>query len=264
MINQIDNRLWFKANAATRYFVLYFMSGRTGFYPLVNEYPKSGGSWFAQMLSELLELPFPRNRLPMLRSSMMHGHYRYSEKLKDVSIVWRDGRDVMVSWYFHRVKGNELSSANMSNEIVGKLGIKDVMDVESNLPRFIEYTAASTMQPRFSWSDFVDQWHGKNCFFTRYEDLLTDPVTELRAASQWYGIESISEKKLIEVVEKFSFKNLSGRKPGAENNSSYLRSGTAGGWKSKFSPEAKEVFAHYYGDSLIKLGYETDAAWSKK
>ena len=39
---------------------------------VVNEYPKSGGSWVAEMLSEALGVPFPRNRLPMLRSSILH------------------------------------------------------------------------------------------------------------------------------------------------------------------------------------------------
>lgn len=34
----------------------------------------TGGAWFSQMLSEALDLPFPRNRLPMATCYLMQCH----------------------------------------------------------------------------------------------------------------------------------------------------------------------------------------------
>lgn len=261
MIQQRDNFFWFKLNGALRYALVYWVGRRVGEFPLVNEYPKSGGSWFAQLLSEAMGLPFPRNRLPMFRSSLLHGHYRYRPIMTNSAVVWRDGRDVMVSWYYHRVVGNELSSASLTSETAKLLGVKDAQDIGKYLPRFIEHSFHAETQPRFSWSEFVDDWYDKEVFHTKYEDLLVDAASELGRAIDWFGVEGVSAARIDEIVAKYSFQAQSGRKPGSENTKSYLRSGVAGGWKDKFSPEARELYSHYAGKQLIKLGYESDDSW---
>lgn len=79
MIKQMDNVLWFKLNGIIRYLLMHTA---TRIFPLymVNEYPKSGGSWVGEMLGDAFGVPFPRNRLPILRSSIMHGHVMQSWK----------------------------------------------------------------------------------------------------------------------------------------------------------------------------------------
>jgi len=104
---------------------------------IVTEYPKSGGTWFSEMISEYLGLPFPRNRLPKLQSCILHGHYRYFPTMKDVFVVFRDGRDVMVSFYFHSFFENELFNRSLVERMRRALPFSDFEAVESNLPKFI-------------------------------------------------------------------------------------------------------------------------------
>ena len=63
MLKQKNNAIWFKLNGLLRYVLMHTL---TTYFPLyvVNEYPKSGGTWVGQMLSDALDIPFPRNRLP--------------------------------------------------------------------------------------------------------------------------------------------------------------------------------------------------------
>ena len=67
-----------------------------GRFPLVNAYPKSGGSWMAQLLSEAF--------------------------------------DVMVSLYYHRLLGgNDFSDRNAGAEVCRTLGIDDPADIRTYL-----------------------------------------------------------------------------------------------------------------------------------
>lgn len=88
--------LYRKTNALTRALMPYALSSPLSLY-VVNEYPKSGGTWVGQMLGRALNVPFPRNRFPVPRSSIMHSHYLDPRGLRNVVLAWRDGRDVMVS-----------------------------------------------------------------------------------------------------------------------------------------------------------------------
>ena len=62
------------ANELLRAGMVHLLSGVLPLY-VVNEFPKSGGTWVGQMLGRALGVPFPRNRFPVLRPSIMHGHY---------------------------------------------------------------------------------------------------------------------------------------------------------------------------------------------
>ena len=105
MIVQQNKLYWLKFNALCRYILAHGFSNILPLY-IINEYPKSGGSWISNIFSELLGVPFPRNRLPVLKSSILHCHKMQSWNLKNVFIVWRDGRDVLVSLYFHLLYEN--------------------------------------------------------------------------------------------------------------------------------------------------------------
>jgi hypothetical protein len=208
------------------------------------------------MMSKALDVPFPRNRLAMLRSSIIHTHLLRSWKMKNTVIVWRDGRDVLVSWYFHYFFLKD------KNRI--QIKYKDNDDILNNLPRFIEYEFRKKKNG-FSWAEFVDQWHCRSdVFHVKYEDLLRDAAGELvRVVNQLPG-SNITIDRAKEISEEFSFEKQSYRKPGIENKTSFLRKGIAGDWKNRFNKKAKELFHFYAGSQLIKLGYEKDDSWVHK
>src|SRR5688572_4239666 len=108
MATRTSQRFWFrKVNAAEQLLLLHLAAKRLPIY-LVSEFPKSGGTWFSQMLADYLGIPFPRHRLPRFESCVMHGHYLYHPRFRNAFCMLRDGRDVMVSAYYHRFFQNEL------------------------------------------------------------------------------------------------------------------------------------------------------------
>jgi len=261
MIQQRNSYWWFKLNGILRYALSHTA---TKFYPLfiVNEYPKSGGSWVSQMLSDALQVPFPRNRLPMFQSSILHDHMWHKWNINNVLIVWRDGRDVLVSQYYHSLFENEIANHALVRKTQRDLSIVDYDDIQSNLPVFMRYVFEDKKYPRFNWTEFVEHWNVDGFVHLRYEDIRTSPVDELCRIVLELSGEQLDRGKAEGIIEKYSFTNMSGRKTGIENKNSFMRKGVIGDWKNHFSPEARCLFNEYAGEALISLGYEKDESWA--
>lgn len=241
--------------------MVHGMSGALPLY-IVNEYPKSGGTWVGNMLAAALELPFPRNCMPGLRSCVMHGHYYRRWGMKNVLVLWRDGRDVTVSWYHHCLFRNELHNAPLVEQVRRDLDFDDYEDVAANLPRFIEYSFTRQRHPPFSWADFVRQWHGApSAVYTKYEDLRQDTASELVRLAHELADKELAGEDAAAIAERFSFEQMAGRNAGEEERHSFLRKGVVGDWQNHFSREARQLFDQLAGDELIALGYETDRSW---
>lgn len=258
----MPNAISVKYQAAVRYAMVHGLTPISPLY-IVNEYPKSGGTWVGQMVSRASGLPFPRNCFPALKTSLMHGHYLRPWGMDKVLIVWRDGRDMMVSWYHHTLFINESGrNAPVVNELRSRLQFDDYEDVHTNLPAFIEHCFTEYRPMSFSWPQFVSNWHGHDkVTYVRYEDLRVDGPNELRRIVDELTGKVITPAQAAEIVEEFSFARQAGRNPGQENKNSFLRKGIVGDWRNQFSPEACKVFDRYAGESLIQLGYETDHSW---
>lgn len=257
------SRVAIKIGAGVR-FALVHGVGRFRGDILINEYPRSGGTWIAQMLADLVGLSFPRNRLPGFRRCILHGHYLSQLGIPRVVIVWRDGRDVMVSSYFHSVFKNARENAALVDVVRRELRFSDYSDVRSNLPKFIEYTFTRQHHPAFSWADFVRSWQPRQAVHICYEDARRDTGEELlRVVKELTGL-SIARKQVDDVTDKYSFSTLTKRAPGVENRESFMRKGIVGDWRNQFTQEAAEVFDYFAGDALIQAGYEHDHSWVKR
>lgn len=252
-----------KVHAAQRLFMWHYMNKSLNLV-LVTEYPKSGGTWFSQLLSSALEIPFPRNKRPKFETCLMHGHILYHSNFNKTIGVIRDGRDVIVSAYYHQLFNNNRNSAKLVEEHRSKLQFEDYEDIRSNLPRYIKYLfeERTKIGSHFSWSDFVNSLTGnKDMHIVKYEDLLISTIPSLQSSIAFLDRDPVDINRLKELEEKYSFKNQSSRKPGEEDKSSFLRKGISGDWKNNFSAEACEVFDKYGGEQLVELGYEKDRKW---
>lgn len=253
--------LRYTVEGAVRYGMVHGLSGVLPLY-IVNEYPKSGGTWLSQMLGAALGVPFPRHRFPALRSCVMQGHYLDGWGMRNVVVVWRDGRDVMVSFYYFCLFALPKGNAELVAEVRRDLPFQDYDDVERNLPAFIEYAFTRHRHPAFSWSQFVRRWlDAPGVVQTRYESLREDPEAELRRVVAALARRELSPARAKEIVRAFSFERQSGRKAGVEDRHSFFRKGLVGDWKNHFGKEARTVFDHYAGAELIALGYEHDRSW---
>ena len=230
---------------------------------LIPEYPKCGGSWFGQMLSDYLNVPFPRNEAPPLKSCVMHGHHLYSPHYHNVFCVIRDGRDVMVSAYYHLLFHHDINPPRSVVYHRDRVPFDDYENVQVNLPAWIDYmfNVEGQRWNRFTWDEFIESyWEREDVAIVRYEDMLDDAAREVGRAIQAVLDEEPDMDRLKMIEEKYSFENQTGRKRG-EQSKSFLRKGIAGDWKNHFTREACELFDGLAGDWLIRLDYEDDRSW---
>ena len=261
MIHQRDKIWWFKVNGALRRIIVEGAANSFARPIVLTEYPKSGGSWLSQMLSAALEIPYPRNRFPHLQRQIIHGCYRKVNSKADTVVCWRDGRDTMVSFYYHLLFEKKITSHKYSQKIKRDLDIKDVYDIDLYLPRFIEW-AFEGGYPGFSWVDFVHEWKDNTDIIeTSYEAVTRDPVGELVKIVKYIDPKRLEKINPEGIVKAFSFEAQSSRKRGEEDVKSFIRKGIIGDWKNSFNRDACKVFNHYAGNELILLNYEADHSW---
>ncbi len=235
----------------------------------VTEYPKSGGTWLAKMLADYLDVSFPqRSVFPIGCTSVIHNHWKYSPHLNNVVCQIRDGRDMVVSSYFGCLRLLESDQDGSAKKYLKRrfapFGSQadDLHNLRVYLPKYIESWVNNPTGTRYSWSTHIEQWYGKeNVILSRYEELLYDGANVLSAIISKLQKTDVDKDKVQEIIERYSFEKVSGRIPGEENRSSFLRKGIAGDWNNYFTKEAGETFQRYCGSTLIKLGYEENEQW---
>ncbi|MFT4567958.1 MAG: hypothetical protein ACI9FN_002926 [Saprospiraceae bacterium] len=256
-----DNRgyLNIKAGAMQRYILWHYMASVTN-HIRVTEFPKSGGTWLCQMLAALLNLPFPRNQAMTWRQGIFHSHYAGPSGNTKTILLVRDGRDVMVSAYYHFIVGHDLNPSFLTKQWRKKLGAKDFQNIEKHLPVFINifFTHFKVGGLVMNWSSYIDSFdlNSPYIYVVKYEDLLQDCVTTMHILLNWLNYSSISEERINKVVAEFSFQNITGRSAGDEDSSQFLRKGIAGDWKNVFTEEAKLLFENWAKPQLKILEYE--------
>lgn len=170
------------------------------------------------------------------------------EWMKFVTVI-RDPRDVIVSSCFYLARLPE-SQGGWGKRFRN-------LDERGRILRIIEKGDFLVNRLR-SWS---------RCPYAhkvRYENLLSDPMEEMRAMLAFLGVHR-SDTRIAKVLDKHSFKRQSGREPGSENREAFLRKGISGDWRSHFDDEIVTTFKHsrngYWNDLLLELGYEESRDW---
>ncbi|RFF27866.1 MULTISPECIES: sulfotransferase domain-containing protein [unclassified Wenzhouxiangella] len=238
-----------------------FVRGFSGLAPyyLVNEFPKSGGTWLAQMLSDALDIPFRRNAPIRFEHSVTHGHFLSPLGLRNVIVLWRDPRDMLVSFYYHCYFLNEKCNAPLVRLMKARCPFEDYTNIRGNLPDFIRFITQTPASPRFTWPQFVRVWaHRPATVQTSYEALRTDTTGELSRVAEVLSGKPLPEGQAAEVAERHSFARAKqeaerARSPDAEI--SFVREGALGGWRRHFTTEAEAAFRQNgYEEALSLIG----------
>ena len=222
-------------------------------------YPKSGNTWVQCLLAGAiygvdLELA-PDSQVQELIPDV-HGkrfYRRHSSPVvfkyhglpvpeyKRVVYLFRDGRDVMVSYWHH------LQAANASEIDF----LKVVQTGEGLFP--------------CKWEDHVRQWlanpYESRMLFVRYEDLQRDPVRELRLILNFAGVER-DLTVLRRAAEKASFAVMQAREKrfGWENSQwpkdkTFIHRGAVGSYADEMPLPVQEAFLMETSNLLGELGY---------
>ena len=239
-----------------RYVLWHQPIGSKNYY--VSEFPKSGGTWFCQMLSSLTTVPFPRNKFITVMPCIMHSHLVPHRKINSPIVILRDGRDIMVSAYHHFIIPNDHCPPHEQRRWSSMLDSSSLQDVRANLYRFIEvfhenYTVGNKST---TWQDHVLECHELGSLSITYEDLLSHPSQELIRVKEYLNLDSNLEA-IEQVIEKFSFKRMKEKNP----ESTFLRKGTSGDWKNYFTFDSGELFESLGGEALRLHNYTADNTW---
>lgn len=151
----------------------------------------------------------------------------------------RDGRDVVVSAYHHR------------SRILRKLGQDD------SLRSLIEEAPGLFLKWKQFTQAVLERAPGLSMHTVRYEDLLTNPHSELQATAQYLLPDLDWSNSSIETsINRNSFARQSGgRSTGTVSDQSFLRQGVSGGWRREFSQADVHAWDSEGLALLQKLGY---------
>jgi Sulfotransferase domain len=189
-------------------------------------------------------------------------------RAKVVHLV-RDGRDVAVSSVHHQWNNatDQGGRRKLSREKVAKREAYREDPATFRASGESIFSGEHVTEIARSWSTSVSRAMddavllGDNYYQVRYEDLLAEPVGEVRRLLEFLGADS-DEEVVRACVEAASFEQLSGgRSQGEEDSSSFYRKGVAGDWRNHFTKEDRRVFREEAGELLIRLGYEEDLDW---
>lgn len=239
---------------------------------VIVSYPKSGSTWvrfvlanlsqtllgqhqevdFLQMQRIVPEVSLDASRngvdfeaLPAPR--IMRSHALYNPKFPKVVYLIRDGRDVLVSYYYHFRKFHEF---------------------DGTLFDFIQSNARGV-----EWDQHVNSWifdapSGGNQCVIRYEDMLRDAFTEVEKIVRFSGLVCTSEE-IRGAIDKSGFyklRELEQRKGlgyvGDSNRQiPFIREGRSGAWQDNLGQAEKTYIKDKIGNTLIRTGYESSFRW---
>jgi len=91
-----------------------------------------------------------------------------------------------------------------------------------------------------------------------YEALLSDTTGETRRLLDFLGLEAGSDV-VADMVRRSSFRFVTGRSTGQEQQRSFYRKGVAGDWRDALSADERRAFGELAGEMLVRLGYERSA-----
>ena len=235
----------------------------------IASYPRSGTTWLQMILYQLTTdgdmenlthiteyCPFFEQALAMngpgafdqikskpRRLFKTHMRYRWTPLGPAKCIyVARNGKDVLVSWYYHIVNGRSY---------------------RGTFEKYAELFIKGKMFPG-SWFKHVAEWYAHrndpNIFFLTYEDLSNDLAGTVRRIIDFCGLD-VAPESLPRILERCSFSYMKEYEPKfspmAElemlmsiKRDAFIRKGKVGGWQEHLSPEQAAEFDRAYEEAL--------------
>jgi hypothetical protein len=242
-------------------------------------YPRSGNTWTRFLIGNLIspdpvtfgnieslipEIYFNPDRVlrRLPRPRILKSHECFQPRYKRVIYILRDPRDVVVSNYHHNLKAGNIPDGYSWDEFV---------------PRFLK---AEFDKPFGSWADHVASWiylreHDPGFLLLRYEEMKKDSPGELRRIARFLeqcsfrqlefqperlerAVELSSPERMRELERQQAHNWVVTRTTRADKP--FIRTATAGGWKSTLSPAAVEKIESAWGEFMVRMGYPLSTA----
>ncbi|MGH6838352.1 MAG: sulfotransferase domain-containing protein [Methylocella sp.] len=233
-------------------------------------YPRSGNTWFQNLVAGVIHGVDPRwspsplvhDLVPDLAYAKFYRRYATPMFFKShalpcaqyrrVVYLLRDGRDAMVSYRHYR---------------------EAIDDVDYD---FLKFVSPDTELYPCHWSRHVDAWmqnpYGAQLLIIKYEDLLREPVRQLKRFCQFTGISRETEH-LTAIAVAASYRNLRDKEAkmgfgrpdqNFARGEFFFRRGIVGSYKDEMSPEVLAKFLDHAAETLRCHGYLLDRSGEEK